>query len=123
MSAPMSPFRHTGEEFSPAEWGRAWAVHLFTTLGIVAAMLALRDVLVGNPKHAIIWLLLPLLVDGIDGPIARALEVERRVPLIDGFMLDLIIDRRELKATLEKTIRFMSSSIAQAPSPKPQAGN
>ncbi len=49
MSTPMSPFRHTGEEFSPAEWGRAWAVHLFTTLGIVAAMLALRDVLVDKP--------------------------------------------------------------------------
>jgi phosphatidylcholine synthase len=28
----------------------------------------------------------------VDGPIARALEVERRVPLIDGFLLDLIID-------------------------------
>ena len=33
-----------------------------------------------------------LLIDGVDGPIARALEVERRVPLIDGFLLDLIID-------------------------------
>ena len=92
MSTPMSPFRHTGEEFSPAEWGRAWAVHLFTTLGIVAALLALHDILVGDPKRAILWLLLTLLIDGVDGPIARALEVERRVPLIDGFMLDLIID-------------------------------
>ena len=92
MSVPMSPFRHTGEEFTPAQWGRAWAVHLFTTLGIVAAMLALRDVLVGDAERAIVWLLLTLLIDGVDGPIARALEVERRVPLIDGFMLDLIID-------------------------------
>lgn len=92
MSAPTSPFRHTGDEFTPAQWGRAWLVHLFTTLGIVAAMLALRDVLVGHARWAIIWLLLTLLIDGVDGPIARALEVERRVPLIDGFMLDLIID-------------------------------
>ncbi len=87
-----SPFRHSGEEFTPAQWGRAWLVHLFTTLGIVAAMLALRDVLVGKPAHAIFWLLFTLLIDGVDGPIARALEVERRVPLIDGFLLDLIID-------------------------------
>jgi phosphatidylcholine synthase len=87
-----SPFRHSGDEFTPAQWGRAWLVHLFTTLGIVAAMLALRDVLVGKPAHAIFWLLLTLLIDGVDGPIARALEVERRVPLIDGFLLDLIID-------------------------------
>jgi phosphatidylcholine synthase len=91
----MSPFRHTGDEFTPAQWGRAWLVHLFTTLGIVAAMLALRDVLVGDVEHAkraIIWLLLTLLIDGVDGPVARALQVERRVPLIDGFLLDLIID-------------------------------
>src|SRR4051812_17290980 len=55
-------------------------------------MLALRDVLIGDAKRSIIWLLLTLLIDGVDGPIARALEVERRVPLIDGFLLDLIID-------------------------------
>jgi len=67
-------------------------VHVFTTLGIVAAMLALRDVLTGHPDYAIIWMLLTLLIDGVDGPIARALEVEARVPRIDGFMLDLIID-------------------------------
>jgi phosphatidylcholine synthase len=92
MSAPTSPFRHTSKEFTPAQFGRAWLVHLFTTLGIVASMLALRDVLIGDAKRSIIWLLLTLLIDGVDGPIARALEVERRVPLIDGFLLDLIID-------------------------------
>jgi phosphatidylcholine synthase len=95
MSTPTSPFRHNSTEFTPAEWGRAWLVHLFTALGIVASMLALRDVLigdVGHAKRAIIWLLLTLVIDGVDGPIARALEVERRVPLIDGFLLDLIID-------------------------------
>jgi phosphatidylcholine synthase len=75
-----------------AERSRAWAVHVFTTLGIVAAMLSLRDVLTGHPDYAIFWMLLTLLIDGVDGPIARALEVEARVPRIDGFMLDLIID-------------------------------
>ena len=92
MSSPTSPFRHISKEFTPAQFGRAWLVHLFTTLGIVASMLALRDVLIGDAKRSIIWLLLTLLIDGVDGPIARALEVERRVPLIDGFLLDLIID-------------------------------
>jgi phosphatidylcholine synthase len=67
-------------------------VHAFTALGIVAGMLALRDVLTGHPSFAIIWLLLTLLIDGVDGPIARALEVQERVPRIDGFLLDLIID-------------------------------
>jgi len=95
MSSPTSPFRHRSKEFTPAQFGRAWLVHVFTTLGIVASMLALRDILIGDVNHArkaIFWLLLTLLIDGVDGPIARALEVERRVPLIDGFLLDLIID-------------------------------
>ena len=78
--------------WTPGERGRAWAVHGFTALGIVASMLALRDVLTGHADYAILWLLLTLLIDGIDGPIARALRVSDRVPRIDGFTLDLIID-------------------------------
>lgn len=72
--------------------GSAWAVHGFTALGIVASMLALRDILVERPSYAILWLLLTLLIDGVDGPIARALRVSELVPRIDGFTLDLIID-------------------------------
>jgi phosphatidylcholine synthase len=71
---------------------QAWAVHGFTALGIVAAMLALRDVLTDHPGYAILWLLLTLVIDGVDGPFARALMVEQRVPRIDGYTLDLIID-------------------------------
>src|ERR1700709_1482106 len=87
-----SPFRRTDSKYTPAQVRSALLLHAFTTLGIVAAMLALRDVLVGRPDYAIIWLLLTLLIDGVDGPIARALEVEKRVPGLDGFLLDLIID-------------------------------
>ncbi len=87
-----SPFRQSGSEYTSAQVRSAWLLHGFTTLGIVAAMLALRDVLVDRPDYAIIWLLLTLLIDGVDGPIARALEVEKRVPGLDGFLLDLIID-------------------------------
>ena len=63
--------------------GSAWAVHGFTALGIVAAMLALRDVLVNRPSYAIMWLLLTLLIDGVDGPMARALRVSELVPRIE----------------------------------------
>ena len=52
--------------WTPGERGRAWAVHGFTALGIVASMLALRDVLTGHPDYAILWLLLTLLIDGVD---------------------------------------------------------
>ena len=71
---------------------QAWAAHGFTALGIVAAMLALRDVLTDHPESAILWLLLTLVIDGVDGPVARAVMVEQRAPRIDGYTLDLIID-------------------------------
>jgi phosphatidylcholine synthase len=87
-----NPYAPAAEDVTLAQRGRAWAVHVFTTMGIVAAMLALRDVLTDHASYAIVWLLITLLIDGIDGPIARALEVQKRVPRIDGFVLDLIID-------------------------------
>jgi phosphatidylcholine synthase len=77
---------------SAGQRGQAWAVHAFTTLGIVAAIFALRDVLTDHPDYAILWLLITLLIDGVDGPMARALMVRERVPRIDGYILDLIID-------------------------------
>jgi phosphatidylcholine synthase len=87
-----NPYAPDASKITLAHRGRAWAVHAFTTLGIVAAMLALRDVLTDHPSYAIVWLLVTLLIDGVDGPIARALEVQKAVPRIDGFVLDLIID-------------------------------
>jgi phosphatidylcholine synthase len=99
MSGPSEPAPgpKPGVSTAVSAWTRgertsAWAVHGFTALGIVAAMLALRDVLTGHPDYAILWLLLTLLIDGVDGPIARALMVSERVPRIDGYTLDLIID-------------------------------
>jgi phosphatidylcholine synthase len=94
---PAAPGPQTGVHTPVTAWSRgqvssAWLVHGFTALGIVASMLALRDVLTGHPAYAILWLLLTLFIDGVDGPIARALMVSERVPRIDGFTLDLIID-------------------------------
>jgi phosphatidylcholine synthase len=75
-----------------AQRGQAWAVHVFTAFGIVVAMLALRDVFTGDAGGAIIWLMVTIVIDGIDGPIARLLVVKERVPRIDGYVLDLITD-------------------------------
>jgi len=75
--------------------------------------------LLGDPTRAETKALI-----GFAGP--RVIEQTVREKLPEGFqrsefllergMLDLVVDRRELKATLEKTLRFMSSSIPQAPS-------
>ena len=70
----------------------AWGVHLFTSLGVVLGLLALVAIERGEPREALLWLLLALLVDGVDGTLARAAKVQERLPRIDGAALDLIID-------------------------------
>jgi phosphatidylcholine synthase len=71
---------------------QAWSVHVFTAFGVVVALLALRDVFANDPGGAIIWLMVTIIIDGVDGPIARLLDVKERVPRINGYVLDLIID-------------------------------
>lgn len=75
----------------PFPWS-AWAIHLLTATGAVWAFLALLAVIDGDAQAVFLWLALALLVDGIDGPLARRFEVKARVPLFDGAALDLIVD-------------------------------
>ena len=72
--------------------GIAWAVHAFTTCGIVAGFLALVAVLKGDAVVAFIWLGVALFVDGIDGSLARKARVREYTPNFDGASLDLVID-------------------------------
>lgn len=70
----------------------AWLVHLFTATGVVIAYLALAAVMRGEFREALMWLILGLVIDGVDGSLARWARVKERAPRIDGDTLDLIID-------------------------------
>lgn len=70
----------------------AWAVHAFTASGAVLAFLALMAVIAENWSLALLWLLIALAVDGIDGSLARWARTSELAPRIDGATLDLIID-------------------------------
>lgn len=70
----------------------AWTVHLFTASGVVVGMLALESVFQGRVRAAIAYLLITQLIDGLDGPLARRVDIENCVPRIDGYVLDLVID-------------------------------
>jgi len=72
--------------------GIAWAVHAFTTCGIVAGFLALVEVLNNDPVKAFMWLGIALFVDGIDGSLARRARVREYTPNFDGGSLDYVID-------------------------------
>ena len=70
----------------------AWAVHVVTALGVVVGYVGLNSVIEGHARAAILWLVGALVLDGVDGPVARRLDVGTRVPVLDGHALDLIVD-------------------------------
>ena len=70
----------------------AWAVHGFTGSGAVLGFLAIISILNNDATGAFLWLGLALLVDGIDGTLARKLDVNIQTPNIDGTILDSVID-------------------------------
>lgn len=70
----------------------AWAVHAITASGAVFAFLALMAILAEDWTMALVWLLVALAVDGLDGSLARIAQVKTRAPRIDGDTLDLVID-------------------------------
>jgi phosphatidylcholine synthase len=70
----------------------AWLVHLLTASGTVLALVALAAVARKEWGAALMWLLLALAIDGVDGTLARIARVREQVPRIDGETLDLIVD-------------------------------
>lgn len=69
-----------------------YALHVLTASGAVIGMLALQGVVDHNIRIALLWLIASQILDGLDGPIARGLDVEIHAPLIDGHILDLVVD-------------------------------
>ena len=70
----------------------AWLVHAFTASGAVLALLALLAVEERRFTLALAWLAVALVVDGVDGSLARWARVKERAARIDGDALDLVID-------------------------------
>ena len=71
---------------------KGWLVHCVTSLGAVCGMFGIITVADGKPRLAILWLAVAMVLDGIDGPVARAWNVRENVPRIDGYTLDLVVD-------------------------------
>lgn len=70
----------------------AWAVHALTASGAVLGFLALEAAWRADTAATFTWLGIALIVDGLDGPLARRLAVEDALPRIDGAILDLVVD-------------------------------
>jgi phosphatidylcholine synthase len=71
---------------------RAWLVHLYTSLGNIAAFLALIAITERRPRDVFLFLALAILIDSTDGMLARAWDISRWTPTFDGRKLDDITD-------------------------------
>jgi acetyl-CoA carboxylase carboxyl transferase subunit beta len=88
-----------------------------TTGGVTASFAMLGDLNIAEPKALI----------GFAGP--RVIEQTIRQKLPEGFqrsefllehgMLDLVVDRRDLKATISRALRFMRAERTRAVEPEP----
>lgn len=71
---------------------RAWAVHIFTASGGIVGLVALQAAAAGQFRESVLWMLLALTIDSVDGTMARRAKVSEVVPGIDGRRLDDIVD-------------------------------
>ncbi len=71
---------------------KAWGAHGFTATGVVLAFMATIALFEGHPKTCLLWLGVALVVDGLDGALARKVNVQTVLAHFDGSTLDLVID-------------------------------
>src|ERR1700722_4192390 len=90
---PMSQVNQQDSSLaSPLMRAAAFSVHIFTALGAGVALIALLEA-VGDAGAAFFWLRGVAVVNGgLDGPIARRLDVVRVQPNWSGDVLDLVVD-------------------------------
>jgi phosphatidylcholine synthase len=69
-----------------------FAVHVLTASGAACALFALMAAVEAKWAATFAWLGAALVVDAVDGPLARALDVSHRLPRWSGETLDLIVD-------------------------------
>ncbi len=71
---------------------RAWFVHFYTSLGLICALVAVLAIANKDIVTAFFALVVAQIIDGSDGPMARAFDVKTNTPHFDGRKLDDIID-------------------------------
>ena len=71
---------------------KTWLVHLFTATGALAGFLSLEAIFNNNIYLSFIWLSTAFFIDGIDGALARKIDVAKQTPNIDGTIVDSVVD-------------------------------
>ena len=87
----MNPTRST-EESATLRSIAAFSVHVFTACGAACALLALAAAVRAAWPQMFAWLGAALVIDAVDGTLARRLEVARLLPRWSGDVLDFVVD-------------------------------
>lgn len=70
----------------------AWLVHAFTLTGLAWATLAGVALIEGDYTAMWLWLGIALVVDAVDGTLARKARVKEVIPWFDGGIVDIAVD-------------------------------
>ena len=70
----------------------AFGVHIFTALGAGVALIAMLEAVREHWASMFAWLGVALIIDAVDGPLARKFDVVRLQPNWSGDVLDLVVD-------------------------------
>src|SRR3978361_1902346 len=84
--------QHESDAASPGMRAAAFGVHIFTAVGAGIALIAMLEAVREHWAAMFAWLGLALVIDAIDGPIARRLNVINVHPDWSGEVLDLVVD-------------------------------
>lgn len=85
----QSLFSHTS---SGASSCKAWSVHILTASGVLFGTMALLALIDERPVACLLWLGTAMMIDSVDGTLARRYDVKGTLPQIDGATLDMVID-------------------------------
>jgi phosphatidylcholine synthase len=80
------------EERTTARSIAAFCVHIFTASGAACALLALIAAVRSEWPEMFLWLGLAVVIDGIDGTLARYFRVAEMLPRWSGELLDFVVD-------------------------------
>lgn len=76
----------------PARTMIGFAVHILTASGAVCGLIALHHAVDHEWKQVFLWLGVAAIIDAVDGPLARKVQVEQSLPRFSGARLDLVVD-------------------------------
>jgi len=78
--------------YHPFHYLVAWAVHAFTASAACFGLLTLAKIYQHDYVQALWFMAIAVVIDAVDGTLARLVQVKTVLPKIDGALLDNIVD-------------------------------